>query len=104
MNFGVQIVFAGPGANDLLQFGAVGGDDGGAAVALVIGRFRIDDHRLAGEFRMPQHLDGGDELVEVDVEDPLAGSRRHGAHGSLAPLVHCESMPPMAPTRTQQVI
>ena len=35
-----------------------------------------DDHRLAGEFRMPQHLDGGDELVEVDVKHPPTRHRR----------------------------
>jgi hypothetical protein len=29
-----------------------------------------DDHGLSGQRRVPQHLDRGDELVEVDVEHP----------------------------------
>jgi hypothetical protein len=29
-----------------------------------------DDHRLAGELGMPQHLDRCDELVEIDVQHP----------------------------------
>jgi hypothetical protein len=29
-----------------------------------------DDHRAPAQLRAPQHLDGGYELVKVDVKDP----------------------------------
>ena len=49
-----------------------GGDDaalGGVAAA-------PDDHRLAGQLGPAEHLDRGDELVEVDVEHPALAHAR----------------------------
>jgi hypothetical protein len=34
------------------------------------------DDRQATEFRAPGHLDRGDELVEVEMEDPVRGGHR----------------------------
>ncbi len=48
----------GRASDDLARFGRI-------AVA-------ADDDRQAGEFGVPAHLDGGLELVEVDVQDPVA--------------------------------
>jgi hypothetical protein len=45
---GAQIGFVAPGADDLLQFGPVGGDDGGAAVAGVVAALGVDEYRFAG--------------------------------------------------------
>ncbi|APE08458.1 hypothetical protein RBB84_03660 [Rhodococcus sp. D-6] len=35
-----------------------------------------DHHRPARQFRIAQNLDRGDELVEVDVKDPLVDAGR----------------------------
>jgi hypothetical protein len=50
-----------------------------------LGRVAVaaDDDRAAGEFGATKDLDGGDELVEIDVQ--------HGA-------AHASSMPGPAPT------
>ena len=54
---------------DAVLAGRVGrrGDDtaaGGVAVA-------ADDHRPPGQLRAAQQLDGRDELIQVDVQDPV---------------------------------
>jgi hypothetical protein len=44
-----------------------GGDDptaGGVAMA-------TDDDRATGQLGVAEELDGGDELIQVDVEDPV---------------------------------
>ena len=62
---------------ELTGFVGGGGDDptlGGVAVT-------AHDHGLAPQLGMPEHLDRGDELVHVDVEDP-AGHPPSMAHAA----------------------
>jgi hypothetical protein len=47
-----------------------------------------DDHGPARELRVTQHLDGGDELVHVDMQHPRAGTHESSV-AAPAPVVTC---------------
>ena len=66
-----------------------------------LGRVAVaaDDHRQAGELGPAQHLDRGDELVEVDVQHPVL-DRVHAGRTRRGALTHRRPSPRPASART----